>query len=279
MGMMLGKITVETPRYKVLSERAGSFQIREYGSNIVAEVSYEASKNRDSGFMVLANYIGALGNPQNVKPAALLQEGVGAAETIAMTAPVLMAREKEEAGASESIAMTAPVLMVKEEVEVGASDSIAMTAQVLTVREKQEGGASESIAMTAPVLTVNEEQEKEKEKERDDTAHEKKGDVEKKKSSMMTMQFVLPSKYTSLEQVPRPVDSRVRIKEVPPRKYGVVTFNGIANKKLEEEKVVSLKAALEEAGFKVIGPHILAQYNPPWTIPFLRTNEVMLPVE
>ena len=258
MGSLLGKISEETPKYRVLSDHAGPFQIREYEPNIVAEVTYDASSNnRGGGFMILTNYIGALGNPRNVKAGAANKGQV--AEAIAMTAPVLMLKEKNEEEVPETIAMTAPVLTMK--------------------KEKEEEEVSETIAMTAPVLVTKEEEKKEY-----DTASSvdlvKEGQTEaEEKSSLMTMQFVLPSKYRSLGQVPRPIDPRVRVREVPPRKYGVVTFNGIANEKLEEKKVASLREALHVAGFKVTGPHILAQYNPPWTIPFLRTNEVMLPIE
>ena len=268
MGSLLGKISEETPKYRVLtSGHAGPFQIREYSSNIVAEVTYDASgNNRGGGFMILANYIGALGNPRNVKAGAA-EEGQGA-EAIAMTAPVLMVKEEKEEEVPETIAMTAPVLLMKDEKEEVA-ETIAMTAPVLMT--KKEDDAHEKHTATQPsdadASSVDLVKEGQTEAE------------EKKKSSMMTMQFVLPSKYTSLGQVPRPIDPRVRIREVPPKKYGVVTFNGIANEKVEEKKVASLREALHAAGFKVTGQHILAQYNPPWTIPFLRTNEVMLPIE
>ncbi|KAI5083059.1 hypothetical protein GOP47_0002802 [Adiantum capillus-veneris] len=219
MGLVLGKISVETPKYTVFASGT-DYEIREYGANIVAEVTYDPSKSNSGGFMILANYIGALGNPQNVKGG---QKG----EEIAMTAPVLTAAG---GGPAEKINTTAP---------------------------------SEKIAMTAPVLT---------EENRAD-------DVDQGKKGLMVMQFVLPSKYTSVDDVPRPTDSRVRVKEVSSRKYGVLKFSGIAEDKLVQKKVDRLKQVLQEAGYKVTGQHILAQYNPPWTIPFLRTNEVMLPVE
>ncbi|MCO5563720.1 hypothetical protein L7F22_017367 [Adiantum nelumboides] len=105
MGLILGKISVETPKYNVLASGT-DFEIREYAANIVAEVTYDPAKTKGGGFMILANYIGALGNPQNVK-------GEQKAEKIAMTAPVLTADKgasAEKADPSEKIAMTAPVL-------------------------------------------------------------------------------------------------------------------------------------------------------------------------
>ncbi|CAD5180213.1 unnamed protein product [Musa acuminata subsp. malaccensis] len=80
MGLVLGKITVETPTYEVI-RAAADYQISKYFLRVVAEVNYDASKfrnDRDGGFIILANYIGALGDPQNVRP-----------EKIAMTAAIV----------------------------------------------------------------------------------------------------------------------------------------------------------------------------------------------
>ncbi|XP_073009132.1 uncharacterized protein [Typha latifolia] len=127
-------------------------------------------------------------------------------------------------------------------------EKIAMTVPVITK-------SPEKIAMTAPVVTRG-------------------------GAGEVTMQFVLPSKYQKKEDAPIPLDERVVIKEEEERKYGVVKFSGVATDKVVEGKVDNLKACLERDGYKVIGEFILARYNPPWiTLPPLRTNEVMIPVE
>ncbi|KAM1271858.1 hypothetical protein ACFX2I_032733 [Malus domestica] len=102
MGTVFGKISVETPNYKVIHSTA-LYEIRQYAPSVVAQFTYDASDlkgNKDGGFTVLANYIGALGNPQNTKP-----------EKIAMTAPVITKTQNPE---SEKIAMTAPVVTREE---------------------------------------------------------------------------------------------------------------------------------------------------------------------
>ncbi|KAF8394976.1 hypothetical protein HHK36_018915 [Tetracentron sinense] len=111
--------------------------------------------------------------------------------------------------------------------------------------------------MTAPVVT-------------------KTGEGEKK---TVTMQFLLPSKYTKAEEAPKPVDESVVIKEEGERKYGVVKFGGAATDEIVKERVEKLKKSLERDGFKVIGEFLLARYNPPWTLPPFRTNEVMIPID
>ncbi|KAG8647715.1 uncharacterized protein LOC110623402 isoform X2 [Manihot esculenta] len=200
MGLILGKITVETPAYEVIKSTS-EYEIRKYAPLVLAEFTYDPSQfkgNKDGGFMVLANYIGAVGNPQNNKP--------------------------------EKIAMTAPVIT-------------------------KTGG--EKIAMTAPVVT-------------------KEGAEGKK---LVTMQFLLPAKYKKAEDAPRPTDERVVIREEGEKKYGVVKFGGVATDKVVEEKVEKLKQSLERDGHKVAGEFVLARYNPPWTLPPFRTNEVMIPIE
>ncbi|CAH8302302.1 unnamed protein product [Eruca vesicaria subsp. sativa] len=200
MGMVFGKIAVETPKHTVVKSGDG-YEIREYPPAVAAEVTYDPSEfkgDRDGGFMVLAKYIGVFGKPENQKP-----------EQIAMTAPVIT---KE----GEKIAMTAPVVT-------------------------KEGGGGEK--------------------------------------KMVTMQFLLPEMYKKAEDAPRPMDERVVIKEEGGRKYGVVKFSGNANESVVSEKVKKLRSDLERDGFKITGEFVLARYNPPWTLPPFKTNEVMIPVE
>ncbi len=204
MGIMFGKIRVETPKYQVIKSLA-DYEIRKYEPSVIAEVTYDPSRfkgDKDGGFTVLVNYIGAFGNPQNTKP--------------------------------EKIAMTSPVIT------------------------KTPGSMAEKIAMTTPVVT-------------------KDGGGEEEKR--VTMQFLLPAKYQKAEEAPKPVDETVVIREEGERKYGVVKFGWVATEKVVVEKVKKLKESLERDGYKVIGEFLLARYNPPWTLPPFRTNEIMIPIE
>ncbi|KAG5060281.1 hypothetical protein JHK87_001310 [Glycine soja] len=213
MGLVFGKITVETAKYEVIKSTS-EYEIRKYAPSVVAEVTYDPSQfkgNKDGGFMILANYIGAVGKPQNTKP--------------------------------EKIAMTAPVI-TKDSVGGGGSDG-------------------EKIAMTAPVVTKEGGGEGE----------------EGKRNKMVTMRFVLPAVYGKAEEAPKPTDERVVIREEGLRKYGVVKFGGVASEQVVRERVEKLRESLEKDGFKVVGDFLLGRYNPPWTIPAFRTNEVMIPVE
>ncbi len=132
-----------------------------------------------------------------------------------------------------------------------AKGSIAMTAPVL--HEKQ--AVSEKISMTAPVL------------------HEKAGQGDTYK-----LAFVMPSKYT-LETLPKPNNSEVTLRAVPEKKFAVRSFGGYATKGKVERETKKLLDALKSANISPTGVPSTAQYNPPWTPPFMRHNEVMVEVQ
>ena len=255
IGMVFGKIVVETPKYTVAKSGDG-YEVREYPPAVSAEVTYDPSEfkgDKDGGFQVLAKYIGVFGKPENQKIAMAAPVVATEGEKIAMTSPVIT---KE----GEKIAMTSPVI-TKE------GEKISMTSPVIT----KEG---EKIAMTSPVIT----KEGEKIGMTSPVVTKEVGGRERKKKTV-TMQFLLPEMYKRAEDAPRPTDERVVIREEGGRKYGVVTFSGTAGESVVSEKVKKLTNDLERDGFKIVGEFVLARYNPPWTLPTFRTNEVMIPVE
>ncbi|MEM8725473.1 MAG: heme-binding protein [Pseudomonadota bacterium] len=89
--------SIEQPDYSVVSEDE-AFELRDYPSIVVAEVTHSGSRREASGasFRRLAAYIFAQDRPKG-------------GEEIAMTAPVLQNRVARD----EEIAMTAPVLQDK----------------------------------------------------------------------------------------------------------------------------------------------------------------------
>jgi hypothetical protein len=87
--------------------------------------------------------------------------------------------------------------------------------------------------------------------------------------------FVMPSQYT-LDTLPQPNNSAVTLREVPTSNYAVIRFSGLAGEDKTATKTADLMAWLDTKGVKPIGRPELARYNPPWTLPFLRRNEVMV---
>ncbi|CAI5477023.1 unnamed protein product [Closterium sp. Yama58-4] len=262
MGIVLGRINVETPQFTV-EAKTDAFEIRRYPPQMVAEVTYDGDHQNgiNTAFSALAGYIGALSAPQN-RPAPATSHSPGeGGEKIAMTAPVLTHAvvEGEGGGGGEG----------GEGDGAGrhtvAGEKIAMTAPVLTHSGAGEGGggevggksssAGEKIAMTAPVVT---------------------GPTSS--PGKTTMQFLLPASLTPAT-TPIPTNPAVTIHQLPPRLLGAVTFSGLTTQSVLQHKSQELRAALEAGGYKVCGDYVVGRYNPPFTLPFMRTNEILYPIE
>jgi len=94
----------------------------------------------------------------------------------------------------------------------------------------------------------------------------------------MSMRFFLPMQY-SKQNAPEPNDERVRIIDLPAEYFAVISYSGFASDGNFEEHCTELKAALDKDGMVIKGPPIKATYNSPFTLPFLRRNEAMYPLE
>ena len=133
-------------------------------------------------------------------------------------------------------------------------EEIAMTAPVVMNQSKDQNGTP--IAMTAPVTMTPSE------------------------TNRWTMAFSMPAKY-SLKTLPQPVDERVTLVEMPARTVAVVRYTGSFNN--AENRADSLAALTgwldKHPKYRAIGQPFYAGYDPPFTIPFLRRNEVLIEVE
>jgi hypothetical protein len=88
----------------------------------------------------------------------------------------------------------------------------------------------------------------------------------------------MPSQY-NLDTLPRPNNPLVIIKQVPSQKFAVIRFSGLVDEEKMAKKVAELKQWAENKKLRMLGSPELARYNPPWTLPFLRRNEVLVAVE
>jgi hypothetical protein len=95
--------------------------------------------------------------------------------------------------------------------------------------------------------------------------------------SGLTMRFFMPVEY-SKERLPEPSDARVRLVEIPPTTMAVLPSSGSAGDTAVAVQTDALMKALRRTTWKVSGPKVAFFYNPPWTLPFLRRNEVAVPV-
>ena len=127
-----------------------------------------------------------------------------------------------------------------------ASDKIAMTAPVAQQQ-------SEKIAMTAPVAT------------------------QRGSADDWVIRFFMPSKYT-MDTLPTPKDDRVRLVEVPGETVAVLRYNGSYGPEAVAERTTQLLETLHRHNIEAEGEPLSWFYDPPWTVPFRRRNEVVVGV-
>lgn len=89
------------------------------------------------------------------------------------------------------------------------------------------------------------------------------------------VQFTMPGGYT-LATLPEPVDERIKLQEVAARKVAVLRYAGGWSQALYEENLEKLRQAVGKAGLSTVGEPVLSRYNSPFSLPFMRRNEIWL---
>lgn len=115
-----------------------------------------------------------------------------------------------------------------------------------------KNGARQNIAMTTPVFMDG-------------------------SASNRTMAFVMPANLKP-GSAPSPTDGAVTVRERPAGRYAVLRFHGARSAHQEAAALAELEAWLAQQGRKPAGMPVYAYFDPPWTPPALRRNEVMLEV-
>ena len=113
----------------------------------------------------------------------------------------------------------------------------------------------EKIAMTIPVIA------------------EDRGD---KKTWLI--QFVMPKQYT-LDTLPKPNNPQVKLLAMGSQKIAVIRFTGFVSDDKVQEKTTELMTWIKSRNELPLGNPRLARYNPPWSIPWMRRNEILIPIQ
>jgi hypothetical protein len=90
--------------------------------------------------------------------------------------------------------------------------------------------------------------------------------------------FVMPCTYT-LNTLPKPNNPAVQLREVPAKTWAVLSYSGFNTEAGIQQRTDELVAWLAAQKIKTTGSPQLARYNPPWTLPMFRRNEIMLEIQ
>ena len=125
-------------------------------------------------------------------------------------------------------------------------EQVAMTAPV---SQRPEG---EKIAMTAPV-------------------------AQQRARGRWAVSFMMPASYT-LETLPTPEDPQVALRQVPPRRMAAVRYSGSWSERGYRRNLQKLESWMREKGLVPAGDPVWARYNSPFSLWFLRRNEILIPL-
>lgn len=87
------------------------------------------------------------------------------------------------------------------------------------------------------------------------------------------MRFFLPASF-DMETAPRPTDPRVRLVEIPQQTMAVLRFSGSRSEADVEARREQLIERLADSSWQADASPTAYFYDPPWTLPFMRRNEV-----
>ena len=129
-----------------------------------------------------------------------------------------------------------------------ARTDIAMTAPVV-----QSAARSIDIAMTAPVV------------------------AQRASEGKWVIRFFMPAQYT-MATLPEPLDPAVTLVAIPAETIAAYRFSGSRSAVAMAEGRTRLRQALSGSAWTIVGEMVDWFYDPPWTLAFLRRNEVAVGV-
>ena len=101
--------------------------------------------------------------------------------------------------------------------------------------------------------------------------------IQSNENGSMVMQFQLPSNFTE-KNAPAPNDKDLKLKVIEQGYYAVIKYSGrLSEKNFDKRRMILIDNLLKD-NMKILSSAIRATYNAPFTLPFLRRNEVMFRV-
>ncbi len=163
----------------------------------------------------------------------------------------------------------APKLVAEVEVEGDPETATSAGFRILANYIFGANVSREEIAMTSPVA-----------RQKTSTKIAMTSPVDRtRRGDRWVVTFTMPSKWTK-DTLPTPVSKSIRIVEVPAKSFLVDSFSGSPKPAELEKRVDNLRGAAAAAGYTVLDPNpVYAQYDPPWTLSFMRRNELQLEIK
>ena len=91
------------------------------------------------------------------------------------------------------------------------------------------------------------------------------------------VRFVMSAPY-SVATLPKPNNAEVTLKEMPDKRFAVIRFSGMGSEDNLKKHSDELDLFIKTNNLKPLSKPVYAFYNPPWTLPFMRRNEVMVEI-
>ena len=133
-----------------------------------------------------------------------------------------------------------------------SGDNLSQTKVAMTAPVSQTP-AGEKIAMTAPV-------------------------GQRRVENRWAVSFMMPQSYT-MGSLPKPNNPAVVLRQVPAQKMAVVRYSGTWSEKNFASHKQELESWMRAQGLISSGPAMWARFNAPYTLWFLRRNEIQIPIE
>ena len=168
---------------------------------------------------------------------------------------------------TQAIAIEEPVYQVEKAWEAEQIEIRAYAPRIMAVTGMNEDSDSGFRVLAGYIFGGNAEEEK----------IAMTAPVQQTMAGEKEMAFMMPAEY-ALKDLPQPEDQRVSFREAPAYTAAVIQFSGWASAEKADENWQQLQRFLIAEGIDITGEPTLNQYNPPWTLPFMRRNEIIVPV-
>lgn len=149
--------------------------------------------------------------------------------------------------------LTVAETLVEGDFDIAGSQGFRRVAGYIFGKNQNARGESEKIAMTAPVTMEAQNQQ-------------------------WRLHFVMPQGLT-LGNLPRPIDASVQLRELPAQRVAAVRFSGLTTAASIERQTQLLKDWLARNHLAFDDRPQVARYNDPFTLPWNRRNEILIPLK